>query len=1054
MVPNPSLLWYYGRLERILKDIALRLKLILTLEFFLRLATVFILILLGNLFVEEGKVLFPFLPFIYSVLSWAVLVWVLQQGLRRATSRLTLQRVAGGLEEKIPLLRDDVTNSLLLFHQIKEKAGTDNISEGLVTAHLQKTAAAVSTIRPGQVVSYKKVLSHLKLVIPLGLAFMAVAALDSQFLSRSTAAVFKPFTVLPLRETLITLEKVPAVVLRGTSLLIRARTTGHVPEELALMLRPENGKEIRFEMMPAGNGTFSYRLASVQSSFRYQAVSDRSASTEHPVRVVDVPEISDLQLTLLPPAYTGFPRETVAGGHIEALKGTVVNLQARVNKPIREGTLTLNLKNQLPLHIEGDRLDATLLVFYPGAYSLSIKDEFGFENADPVAYRIGVIPDKYPEAEIVSPAEALPVSGKEVLPLIYNLRDDFGVTRVRLIYQLGGIEQSIPLKNPKGGRSTGLLRFDWDLAAMALTPGDRITYRLEVWDNDSVSGPKAGYSRTNTLYLRDDARELERAQSIWAALLDLLADHLEETRDPKSLSQELARIMTDVDHYLERMGREQVERYDLESLKRNMAALERKIDELPKEKITQELERLALLAEDLLKKARMEEVEALSREIKNRQTRFVDALRDQKGPLTPGALEGLLKELEKLKDLTAQVMEALSRMATQLPDEFINSPDLQGLNFQDLFSDLNEIQQKLMAGDLKGALEAAQRLLQNLSEMMAAMARAGAQSRMGSFDRLQSEMSRQTSELEKIVEEQKEILAGTEAVVQELSGSLEAETENRLEQMSPAIQLTLDQLHGLLSSEQREVVAEMKKLLEESEIEKLSELSDNLAEELKDNLPARKVAVDLRRAINGLTPAPTEAMKSELGDEFSRLSARQEKLHERTGGLGNMLETLSQLFPGMDSEIIHDIKTAAGAMGQATAKLKQADAPGAVPPEEAAIRSLTRSQQSMQQMARQMAQQMARQMQASRWGYPLGYDPRAGWYYGPWGNLPTLPQPEVKQRRERGYTGIDKEEFDPPAKDAYKTPQALREKVLEALKEDIPPPYRREVQKYFKGLTE
>lgn len=60
----------------------------------------------------------------------------------------------------------------------------------------------------------------------------------------------------------------------------------------------------------------------------------------------------------------------------------------------------------------------------------------------------------------------------------------------------------------------------------------------------------------------------------------------------------------------------------------------------------------------------------------------------------------------------------------------------------------------------------------------------------------------------------------------------------------------------------------------------------------------------------------------------------------------------------------------------------------------------------------------------------------------------------MKQRREKGYTGIDREEFDPPAKDAYKTPQALREKVLEALKEDVPPPYQRDVKKYFKGLTE
>ena len=222
MAPNPGLIRYHGRLERILKDITLRLKLILTLEFFLRLAAVFIIILLGSLFVEELKGLFPYLPFAYSLLSLAILGWVLLQGLRRAAAGLTLQRVARGLEEKIPLLKDDVTNSLLLFYQIRKKTVTDNISEGLVTAHLRKTVAAVSKIRPGQVLSYKKVLSHLKLVVPLVLAFAAVVTLDSQFLGRSTAAIFKPVTVLPLRETIISLEKAPAIVLRGASLPIRA----------------------------------------------------------------------------------------------------------------------------------------------------------------------------------------------------------------------------------------------------------------------------------------------------------------------------------------------------------------------------------------------------------------------------------------------------------------------------------------------------------------------------------------------------------------------------------------------------------------------------------------------------------------------------------------------------------------------------------------------------------------------------------------------------------------------------------------------------------------
>ena len=137
-------------------------------------------------------------------------------------------------------------------------------------------------------------------------------------------------------------------------------------------------------------------------------------------------------------------------------------------------------------------------------------------------------------------------------------------------------------------------------------------------------------------------------------------------------------------------------------------------------------------------------------------------------------------------------------------------------------------------------------------------------------------------------------------------------------------------------------------------------------------------------------------------------------------------------------------------MGEATAKLKGEDAPGAIPPEQDVIRRLSQSQQGMQQMA----QQMAMRMQAARWGYQLVYDPRPGWYYGPWVPMPTLPQPELNRPREKGYTGIDKEEFEPPSKDAYKVPQAFREKIMESLKEGVPSQYKREVENYFRGLSE
>ncbi len=213
---------------------------------------------------------------------------------------------------------------------------------------------------------------------------------------------------------------------------------------------------------------------------------------------------------------------------------------------------------------------------------------------------------------------------------------------------------------------------------------------------------------------------------------------------------------------------------------------------------------------------------------------------------------------------------------------------------------------------------------------------------------------------------------------------------------------------------------------------------------------ARRLIQGLMRMAEEMNPDSKEMVTPSQKEKFPDLSLRQDHLKERTRGLKEKVEMLAQLFPGMDTEILNDLRGAADAMGQASGKLRDESAQGAVPPEQEAIRRLTQSQQSMQQMA----QQMAMRMQATRWGYPFAYDPRPGWYYGPWIPMPTLPQPEAKRPRERGYTGIEREEFELPSKDAYKAPEIFREKILESLKEGIPSQYKREVEKYFRGLTE
>ena len=177
---------------------------------------------------------------------------------------------------------------------------------------------------------------------------------------------------------------------------------------------------------------------------------------------------------------------------------------------------------------------------------------------------------------------------------------------------------------------------------------------------------------------------------------------------------------------------------------------------------------------------------------------------------------------------------------------------------------------------------------------------------------------------------------------------------------------------------------------------------------------------ELKEMADRLFPDLEKILSAKDKENFPDLASREKMLQERTQSLREKLEMLSQLFPGMDSEILKDLQDAGKAMGDASGRLTGQDAPGAIPPEQEAIRGLAKSQQAMQQMA----QQMAMQMQAMRYGYPWGYDPRPGWYYGPWVPMPTLPQPQFNRPIERGYTGLDREEFETPRKMPIRCPRS------------------------------
>ena len=483
---------------------------------------------------------------------------------------------------------------------------------------------------------------------------------------------------------------------------------------------------------------------------------------------------------------------TSPGGNIEGLKGSTLRLDAAATKDIVKGELILDDGKRVPLKIAGRKLQANLVLFQSQRYRIVVDDAFGFQNS-PIAYELRAKPDGFPTIDLLAPTEDLEVNGDEVLPLEYSARDDFGIAEVNLVAKVGEREEKIRLEKDDAKRVILRGQFKWDLGKLGLREGEEALFYLQALDNDTISGPKLGSSKSLRLRLKNlkaEHRQIAQLiQDLNNRMVDALGDHLETpspgdknapatSANEQKLEQTLADALKRTEEVLKRTEKDRMSDFatwsDLDALKRNLEFTKDELlqrqqqaksaeDKLSaRDDISSELERMSMLSEDIGKRLKAQEVAATAQDLARGQERLMDALdKLQSGDKN---LDAIMKQLSELAQTLGSLQQALSQMAQQMPEDFMNAESMRSLGFNEMFSALDEIRKKLMAGDLEGARQLARELFNQMASMVASLQNSQRQSMMSSMGRMQGEMQRSNSELQQIAREQQEILLGTEGI--------------------------------------------------------------------------------------------------------------------------------------------------------------------------------------------------------------------------------------------------------------------------------------------------
>lgn len=830
------------------------------------------------------------------------------------------------------------------------------------------------------------------------------------------------------------------------------------------------------------------------------------------------PIAGDVTLTYRYPAHTGRAPKRVAGtaGDILAPKGTVVEIEAQADRDV-ERAFAVYGDTPIPMRVEGRHLSGELLVGASGEWRFRYATEKGRVVARGPARPVVVEADQPPKVILSAPEAELEVDGDERLSLSFEATDDYGLSQLSLVWSFGdGVEQRKSLQSfssdlPRRHRAEAT----WDLSTLGLGPGDRVTYRVEALDNDSVSGVKRGASATQVLKVFSKVEHhrevLRRAQEQWERLLSGLGDRLVEPPagargqhvDAEWAKRTLAndQVLTSVGAGLSALAAElaQDERAPKEiglalgnvgrrvagavrqTVRRRAAANEApstatagRLQAALAEEIQQE-EQGVLYLEDLFDRQRLLDLAELSRELQSARRELANLVEAFRQEPTDEARRKLMAEVSRLKQRVHDLFRRMQELQKQIQDRHLNQEAAEALDEgTDLLSELDKIQQSLAGGDTDAALKALEELQKQLEKLEQ------------QFNEGAGEASPEMQEVGRKLQELASDLMDVEAEQQ----ALRDETEKLQSSQREAQRKKLEELGAEFVKKQRDRVAKAAKELEQ--------IDPSVAEMLvldEEQQRALERLAQLDQALQGGDFDEALDQAEQALDHGSLLKRRLESETRRGGGLpswrhdpdfapaadharraetpmAEVVRDLDQLMRQAQPRLsdaqrqkLQELAKKQGEAGQRTEQLKQKldeigkQAPLFGPQEQA---MLEEAQQRMGDAQGRLettdprgasAQQgkALEQLQAMRQAMQDAANQQGSGQGGG-----GIPMPFARSGGGEGDgqgQGMKQEKVEIPTADQSRAPEAFRKDILDAMKDETPEAYRERVRNYYEELV-
>ncbi len=521
---------------------------------------------------------------------------------------------------------------------------------------------------------------------------------------------------------------------------------------------------------------------------------------------------------------------------------------------------------------------------------------------------------------------------QEVL-LRWEASDDYGLSDVALVWTgPDGQTHRQKLAHDDGRKSSGQYR--WQLSALKLAAGDRVSYAVEALDNDAVDGPQKGTSRQQTLVVYSAAEHrreaLRRAAELWERLIGHLATRMEGPDRDARKSEDKVRAQEPVDtsglvlagdlvgtaralaherdrnealvSALEHVGQDVAARVRSTSDTRKLwlrltgrraeLDMDGRLSRVAQEEISA-LEKDVLYLESLLDQQRLDELRELAGQLAHEQRELAKLIEQFQSTRDPGLQEKILRQVSALRKRMEDLARRMGELQKSIRDEHFNVEAMRELaKQQDMQGGLDDIEKLLKEGKTEEALAKLQQLQAQMNDLQKGLDEAA-----GSMG------GRANPELVKRYREFSDALKSTTEEQQQLAEQTKAVRDRYREQMRQRLKQAAQGLRETLQKKAEQVQQDYQKVGPND----LSPRADAPLEQAKSELENLKSALKSDDFDLAAEAAQRAVRQSE---EISRAGEQQRALDEAYQNPPDVREKSRKLAQRMekDAETVRDIR--------------------------------------------------------------------------------------------------------------------------------------------------